>query len=64
MEAYMKGKTDVTSDILELVESHYLPRIEEQQRQIKAYKKESENVVTRMFRLEEGNDKLKEGATA
>ncbi len=59
----MSGKTDHVSDILELVESHYLPRIAIDQDKVKAHKNSLEIIQSKIFKLEESPGKIKDGAS-
>ena len=64
MTAFSEGKQEIISDLLELIESHYMPRVAEDQENIKKNKINLEMVEAKIFKLEEFKGKIKLNSSA
>ena len=52
-KAFLAGSSAVVTDLLELIEAHYLPQVTTSQAQIKTEKKKLEAITTETDALEE-----------
>lgn len=62
-KAFKEDRQEITNDILELIESHYEPRVAIDQKRIKSLKLEVEKIDTEIKSLEDKDSKLKQDAS-